>query len=74
MLGLSTPQLQRPVEPNSTNPDYQSAKALMVTFIVRNHLNESDNRMAETWEKAFLKFVGNYSGQYINITYSAEVS
>ena len=55
------------------SPDYETATALIVTFTVNNHLNETDNRMAETWEKEFLKRLRNYNGSYINITYSAEV-
>ena len=68
------PSTALPVEPNSTNPDYQTATALIITFIVKNHVNESDNKMAETWEAAFLKYVSNYTGRHINITYSAEAS
>lgn len=61
------------VEP-SGSPDYQSATSLIITFIVNNHLNKSANKMAETWEKAFLNYLKDYTGTYINITYSAEVS
>ena len=60
------------VEP-SGSPDYQTAEALIITFIVNNHLDESANKMAETWEKAFLEYLDNYNSSIINITYSAEV-
>ena len=61
------------VEP-SGSPDYQTAEALIITFVVKNHLDESANKMAETWEKAFLQYLDNYNSSKINITYSAEVS
>ena len=60
------------VEP-SGSPDYQTAEALIITFVVNNHLDESANKMAETWEKAFLEYLDNYNSTKINITYSAEV-
>ena len=60
------------VEP-SGSPDYQTAEALIITFIVNNHLDESANKMAETWEKAFLEHLDHYNSSKINITYSAEV-
>jgi Niemann-Pick C1 protein len=60
------------VEP-SGSPDYQTAEALIITFVVNNHLDEGANKMAETWEKAFLEYLDNYNSSKINITYSAEV-
>ena len=30
--------------------------------------------MAKAWERAFIKFVSSYSGKYIKVHYSAEVS
>ena len=65
--------LSHTVEPNSSSPDYQTADALIITFIVNNHLDESANKMAETWEKAFLEYLDDYNSSKINITYSAEV-
>ena len=62
-----------PDEPNSTTPDYQTAEALIISFTVNNHLDEDKNKMAETWEKAFLEHLKNYNSSLINITYSAEV-
>ena len=70
-LSLSL-SLSLTVEP-SGSPDYQTAEALIITFIVNNHLDESANKMAETWEKAFLDYLKNYNSTKINITYSAEV-
>ena len=71
MINLS-PSPPLVVEP-SGSPDYQTAEALIITFIVNNHLDESANKMAETWEKAFLEYLDNYNSSIINITYSAEV-
>ena len=61
-------------EEPSGSPDYQTAEALIISFIVKNHVNKSANKMAETWEKAFLDYLKDYNSSNINITYSAEVS
>ncbi len=59
--------------PNANNFLYETATAMLVTFIVNNHVHESENKMAETWEREFLKLVKNYKGKHIKITYMAEV-
>ena len=53
---------------------YENASALIITFIVNNHVNESQNAWAEAWEAEFIKYLKNYKGQYINISFSSEVS
>ena len=41
--------------------------------MVNNHVDESQNKMAKAWEAEFLKFMKNYQGEHIKVTYSAEV-
>ena len=58
---------------NASGFNYDTATALIITFIVNNHVDEDKNKMAETWEKAFLKFVKEYKSDSISISYMAEV-
>ncbi len=53
--------------------NFQNATTLIITFIVNNHVNESQNAMAEAWEKAYLDYLKNYKGEYFNISFLAEV-
>ena len=57
------------------NPNYDSAKAMLVTFLLNNHLSDEDNGMALAWEQKFLEIVQSFneSNPYINISYSSEV-
>ena len=57
------------------NPDYDSATALLVTFLLNNHLEDVDNDMAMAWEAGFLDIVQwfNSISTYTNISYSSEV-
>ena len=57
--------------------NYSSAKSMMITFAVKNSVNEADNKMAEAWEKAFINYLHNWhNGTENNITiaYSSERS
>jgi Niemann-Pick C1 protein len=68
-----------PVDPNVAlggfqDHDYDTASALLITFVVKNHVNEEKNRYAEVWEKAFLNYLKNYKGENINIAFSAQRS
>ena len=49
---------------------------LIITFVVNNHVKDSDNKMAMTWEKAFLDYLSHFKkrAKYVDIVYSAEVS
>ena len=55
--------------------DYDTATVLIVTFVVNNHLEDSQNKMAMAWEKAFLDHLKHFKkrAQFIDIEYSAEV-
>jgi len=56
------------------NPPYTNSTALIVTFPVNNHVNQSDNLPALDWEQALLKYIENYSHPLLDIAYSAERS
>ncbi|XP_018008621.1 NPC intracellular cholesterol transporter 1 isoform X3 [Hyalella azteca] len=56
------------------NPAYHNATALVITFVVNNHLNKSDNAQALDWEKAFLAYVRNVTHPLVSISFSAERS
>ena len=58
---------------NASGFNYDTATALLITFVVNNNVDEGENEMAETWEKAFVEFVENYESENIQITYTAEV-
>ena len=55
------------------NPNYDSATAMLVTFLLNNHLDDADNQMAMAWEQAFLDIVQNFTSNFISISHSAEV-
>ena len=39
---------------------YEQAQALIITFVVKNHENEEDNKKAEAWEKEFVNYLKNW--------------
>ena len=41
---------------------YENASALIITFIVNNHVDDSKNVDAEAWEAKFIAFLKNYKG------------
>ena len=53
--------------------NYDTATAIIITFIVKNHVNDEDNAKAEAWEKKFLEYLKEYKGKYITISFNAEV-
>ena len=73
-----------PVQPNLVfggfhGTDYTTAKSLIISFIVKNHKNEEDNKKAEAWEKAFIDYLNHWEkdiGPKLNLTvaYSSERS
>ena len=46
----------------------------MITFIVNNHVNESQNEWAEAWEAKFIQYLKEYKGVNFDISFSSEVS
>jgi Niemann-Pick C1 protein len=83
-LGLSG----APVDPNvalggfpdstggSTPANYDNATALIVTFVVNNHLEESQNKMAEAWEQGYIDYLKGLKGHlnHTKITFLSERS
>lgn len=54
--------------------NYNSSEALVITFVVNNHLDEDMNKKAEAWEKAFIEFMKSFSSPNMTVSYSSEVS
>ncbi|KAL8568619.1 hypothetical protein ACOMHN_032275 [Nucella lapillus] len=48
--------------------NYQNATALVITFVVNNHREESENAKAEAWETEFIRFMKNYTRHQPNMT------
>ncbi|KAK3735159.1 hypothetical protein QZH41_020257, partial [Actinostola sp. cb2023] len=61
---------------NGTN--YNMANAMIITFAVSNHKDESQNARAEAWEKAFIAYMKQYvkdpQNKNLTISYSSERS
>ena len=53
--------------------EYDMATTMLITFIVNNHVNETDNARAEVWERAFVDYLKNYPSVYFNFSFSSEV-
>lgn len=50
------------------------SNAFVISFIVNNHKDPKDNKMAEAWEAEYIKFLKNYSNPNMTISFSAERS
>ena len=50
--------------------NYEQAQALIITFVVKNHDNEEDNKKAEAWEKEFINYLKNWEkdGSRLNLS------
>ena len=74
-LSLSLPLPSPPDLPNGS-PNYQNATALIISFIVNNHLDDTQNQLAKIWEKAFIDYLKETSNltSFTNVTYMSEVS
>ncbi|XP_065652325.1 NPC intracellular cholesterol transporter 1 isoform X2 [Hydra vulgaris] len=58
---------------------YTESKALIITFVVKNHLNDKENEKAEAWEKVFLEHVREWKENVapklgVSVAYSSERS
>ena len=89
-LGLDLPCLTTFSAPNTPavvlggydGESYSQAKAMIVTFTVRNHANEEENKKAEAWEKAFIDMLDTWDinrnitnkNQTLQLAYSSERS
>ncbi|GFU25408.1 NPC intracellular cholesterol transporter 1 [Nephila pilipes] len=54
--------------------NYSKASALILTFMVRNHVDPKDNADAIAWEAEFIKFMKNFSDPDMDIAFSSERS
>lgn len=53
--------------------DYKSSEALVITFVVNNHLAEEKNKKAEAWEKVFIEKMRSFSSPNMTVSFSSEV-
>ena len=68
------PSLPNVVLGGYTFDNHTQAQALVITFVVSNHVDESKNAMAEAWEEAFLERVASFDrGLTVNYTDSKNV-
>jgi len=54
--------------------EYGNATALVITYIINNHKDESLNAKAEAWELSVVEFLKNYSNPNMTISFSTERS
>lgn len=54
--------------------DYKSSEALVITFVVNNHLAEEKNKKAEAWEKVFIEKMRSFSSPNMTVSFSSERS
>ena len=53
---------------------YSSARGLVVTLLVNNHLNGSANEPAARWEAAFIELMRSVQGVHYTVSFMAERS
>lgn len=54
--------------------EYGNASALIITYIINNHKNQTNNLPAMAWEKKVIEFLKNYSNENMSISFSTERS
>lgn len=54
--------------------NYANASALIITFMVQNHVSDEDNQDAFEWEKKYLEFMKSFSNPDMEFAFSAERS
>ncbi|XP_022654029.1 Niemann-Pick C1 protein-like [Varroa destructor] len=54
--------------------DALKARSLILTFLVNNHVNDSDNAQAIAWEREFVKFMKRYNHSHMDISFLSESS
>ncbi|KAJ3090553.1 hypothetical protein HK102_003385 [Quaeritorhiza haematococci] len=78
------PAFQQPLKPDLIfggfpDQDYLESKALIVTYVLENSMNETYLRKAEKWEKRLLKYLKEVEEKFdeeigVRLTYSTESS
>ena len=53
--------------------NYTSAKALVLTFMLNNHIDSDQNQNALKWEYKFLELLKNYNDSYMKLAFYSEV-
>ena len=57
--------------------NYTDAKSMIITFIVKNHKSDDENKKAKAWEKAFLQHLKEYNereDKNLTVAYTSERS
>jgi len=57
-----------------SKPEYGNATAILLTFIINNNKNPEDNKKAEAWELAVVKFLKEFKNPNMTISFSTERS
>lgn len=52
---------------------YSSAKAVVITITLNNHVKDEDKVRALAWEQQFLEFMKNYTNPHMKFVYYSEV-
>eukprot|EP01135_Chromosphaera_perkinsii_P007641 Nk52_evm97s914 gene=Nk52_evmTU97s914 len=50
--------------------DYTSAKALIVTYVVNNHISNEKNEKAKAWEKVYVEFLKAAQNNIVNFDFA----
>ena len=53
--------------------NYLSAKSVVITITLKNHIKSEDNSRALEWEKNYLNFMHNFSSPDMKVVYYSEV-
>ena len=55
-------------------PQFENATALIITIIINNHKNETDNEVAEAWEMNVVQFLKKFKNPNMTISFMTERS
>jgi Niemann-Pick C1 protein len=58
-------------------PKYETAEALIITFLVNNHHNKTKQDPAKKWESLFVEYLQNYTASkpgWVDIAFNSERS
>ncbi|XP_055384891.1 NPC intracellular cholesterol transporter 1 homolog 1b isoform X2 [Condylostylus longicornis] len=70
--GIAVGGMDKPTSNSSV--DFRTASAIVITFLVKNHLDNQNLQRALDWEQKFVNFLKNYQNENLDIAFSAERS
>jgi Niemann-Pick C1 protein len=59
---------------SASHPQYGNATALVITYIINNHLQKEQNQNAMAWEKSVINYLKSYTNPNMTISFSTERS